>query len=669
MKDKSFFNLSIRAKLVIALLAIASVPLSIGGAYAVYYSIKALENTALHHLEHEVSSKASDIEKFLKTVHNDALYLSQSSGMRDFVGNVKSSRLRNMLEEEYLAFSKSRPYYYQIRYINEKGNEVVRVDSDGKSSFITPSEKLQFKGDRYYFIDAMKYEKGECYVSPMDLNIEWGKVELPHKPVVRIATGVFDSKDKRQGIVIVNIFADYLIQQMQMMNIAKGGSTYLVNKDGFYLTRLNSQTLDKGFILGSTEGLDKDFSKDAAAKVLSGKTGTVKEPSMIVSYAPIHTGDVISKDYWILVLEYPKAQIFASVARLRFVYIVIGIISILSSVVVGVWMARRLTRPILELHKEVEWIAEGDFNHKLDITTGDEIEGLAERFNNMVDVLKESREKILKWNEELKAEVEKRTLELELSHSEQQQMEKQLHQADKMASIGELSAGIAHEIGNPLASIKTVIQAMEGDSPLKGEQRKYLNRILKEVDRLAAFIKTFSNFAHPSVKQSSACRVDRVLKDVLFLVRKEAMKQGIIIDEAIGNDNLNVQIDPQQMQQIFINLLLNAIQAMPEGGNIRIEAGCNGAADKDAETIHEMNSGQGSAQGFVKVSISDTGCGISQEQMDKIFNPFFTTKPNGTGLGLSIVQKIINECNGRITVSSAAGKGTTFNVFLPGNSF
>ncbi len=392
-----------------------------------------------------------------------------------------------------------------------------------------------------------------------------------------------------------------------------------------------------------------DFSKEAVTKVLSGKTGTVKEPYRIVSYAPIHTGDVISKDYWILVLEYPKAQIFASVSRLRMVYIVIGIISILSSVVVGIWMARRLTRPILELHKEVEWIAEGDFNHKLDIRTGDEIESLAERFNNMVDALKESREKILKWNEELKAEVEKRTRELELSHTEQQQMEKQLHQADKMASIGELSAGIAHEIGNPLASIKTVIQAMEDDSPLKGEQRKYLSRILKEVDRLAAFIRTFSNFAHPSIKQSSACRIDRVLKDVLFLVRKEAMKQGIIIDEVIGNDIPNVQIDPQQMQQIFINLLLNAIQAMPEGGSIRIEAGCNGAADKD----------------FIKVSISDTGCGISQEQIDKIFNPFFTTKPNGTGLGLSIVQKIINECNGRITVSSAVGKGTTFNIFLP----
>ncbi|MBI5049086.1 MAG: HAMP domain-containing protein, partial [Deltaproteobacteria bacterium] len=601
-KDKTTSRFSIRAKLIIAFMLLVLVPLSIGGTYGVYYSIKALEDSTLHYLEYEVSSKASDIEKFLKTVHNDVIYLSQSSGIKGFVDNRKAQSLKGSegeiitLKEEYLAFSRTRPYYYQIRYIDEVGYEVIRVDSDEKSSVLMSTEKLQFKGDRYYFTEAMKYEKGQCYVSPMDLNIEWGKVEIPHKPVVRVATPVFDSIGKKRGIVIINIFASYLIQQMQMMNIVRGGSTYLVNKDGFYLSRLNSEATDQEFILGSTDGLGNDYSKEIVTRILSGKHGTVKDASRILSYAPIHTGDTVLKDYWILVLEYPKVAIFAAVSRLEFVYFVIGVISIVSSFTVGIWMARRLTRPILELHKGVEWIAQGDFDHRLSVRTGDEIESLSERFNNMVDALKEYREKMLKWNEELKAEVEKRTQELEFLHNEQQQMEKQLHQADKMASIGELSTGIAHEIGNPLAAIKTVIQAMEEDCPLKGQQRKYLTRILKEVDRLTAFIRTFSSFAHPSAKQPAICRVDRVLKDVLFLVRKEAIKQRITIDEVIDNDIPDVWIDPQQMQQILINLLVNAIQSMPQGGKIRIMVGYNGLSDKN----------------FVEVSISDTGCGIPE---------------------------------------------------------
>jgi len=644
-------HFSIRAKIVIALLILAFVPLSIGGTYGVYYSIKTLEDATLHHLEYEVSSKAQDIGKFLKTVHQDVIYLSQSGGLKalvDYKGGGGFNALRDRVAEGYLAFSRMRPHYYQIRYINQDGYEVVRVDSDGKTSWVVPVERLQFKKDRYYFIDAMRYEKGQCYVSPMDLNIEWGKIEIPHRPVVRVATPVFNSTGKKQGIVIINIFASYLIQQMQTMNIARGGSTYLVNKDGLYLSRLNSQTKD-AFTLGSTEGLGKDYSRDVVSRVLKGEPGTIRDRYRIISFAPIPTGDSLSKDYWILLLEYPREAIFASVSRLQMAYITIGLISILASIGVGIWMARRFTRPILELHKEAEWIADGDFDHRLDISTGDEIEGLARQFNTMAERLKKSRERLLCWNEELKREVEKKARELELSHNTQRQIERQLHQADKMASIGELATGIAHEIGNPLASIKTVIQAMEDDRPLKGQQRVYLKRILKEVDRLSAFIRAFSAFAHPSVKQSASCQIEGVLKDVLFLVKKEAIKQGVIIDEVVEDNLPDVRIGPQEMQQVFMNLLLNAIQAMPDGGRIRVCINSNGLPDGD----------------FVKVSIQDTGCGIPEEDIDKIFNPFFTTKPTGTGLGLSIVHRIINEHNGRIKVSSKVGEGTTFEVLLP----
>lgn len=764
---------TIRGKLIIALILLAFVPLSIGGTYGVYYSLSSLEDTTLQHLEYEVLSKARDIEKFLLTVHKDVLYLSQSRGVEELFDSGESrgspgfNYFLDQLGKEFIAFSRSRPYYFQLRYIDEKGYEVARVDSDSRSSVIIPQAGLQFKGDRYYFKEAFRYEKGLCYVSPMDLNMEWGKIEVPPKPVVRVATPVFDSSGKKRGIIIINIFGDYFIEQVETMNIAGRGITSLVNREGIYMSRLSSEQGGvTPLVLNSMEGLNRNFSAEISANILSGKAGTIRDKSRIISFAPISTGDLHSKDYWIIVQEYPKTLIFIHVSRLQVVYILLGIVSLLASIGVGIWFARRLTRPILELCEGAEYIASGDFEHRLDIRTGDEIQGLSERFNNMAERLKDARERITGWNEELKEEVKKRTLDLELSHKElmternklesilmcaregiivadeqdrivmvnpasevilgmqkpdilgkgisschknleqvmadmknqkkpfsiamtkfgensvavtlspiimgdkrigsvmimrditererlieiQRQMETQLHQADKMASVGELSVGIAHEIGNPLAAIKTVIQAMEEVCPLKGRQRKYLARIIKEVDRLTNFIRTFSSFAHPSTQKSLTCQIDRVLKDVLFLIQKEAIQHGITIEQVIEDGMQNVKIDPQQMQQVFINLLLNAIQSMPEGGGIKIGLG--------------YDHGEGCIE-LVKITISDTGCGIPEECLENIFNPFFTTKPTGTGLGLSIVHRIISEHNGRIMVSSTVGKGTAFTIFLP----
>ncbi|MBI3752659.1 MAG: HAMP domain-containing protein [Deltaproteobacteria bacterium] len=452
----------------------------------------------------------------------------------------------------------------------------------------------------------------------MDLNIERGEIEFPHKPVVRIATPVFDSLGNKKGIVIINLYSSYLIQQMQRMNIAKGGVTFLANRDRFYLSNLNSQTIDSRlFNLGSTADLSKDYSNDVVNKILSGKHGTIKGERDIISYFPILTGDTISNEFWVLAIVYPKKAIFASVLKLE----------------------------------------NGDFEHTLNIRTGDEIEGLADHFNRMILRLKEYRETITNWNESLQEDIRKKT-------EERMAMERQLFHADKLVSLGELSAGIAHEIGNPLAAIKTVIQAMDEETPFVGEQRKYMKRILKEVDRLAAFLKTFSAFAHPSVNQSAKCRADWVLNDVIFLVRNEAQKHNIEIGCTMHKDTPEVVMDADQLKQIFINLILNAIQAMQEGGKIFVSMeNLDGKVNPLGTDFKSVPSGAG-----VKISVSDTGPGIPQEIIAKIFDPFFTTKPSGTGLGLSIVHRIIKEHNGEIEVRSEVGRGTTFDVVLPINS-
>lgn len=750
----------IKPKFIITFLLLASVPLSAAGIYGINYSVRMLEDTTLHHLGYELSSKADDIEKFLKTVHRDASFLSQTVVMRDIadsrapVDSKEFYHLRERLERVSMVISETRPYYYQIRYLNEYGYEVVRIDSDGNRSTPLPYSELQYKGDRYYFIDAMKYQAGQCYVSPMDLNVERGVVEVPYKPVVRVATPVFNSLGQKKGIVIINIFASYLIEQMQKLNIAEGGITFLANKDGFYLSHPNIKGLEsKSFHVGH---MRDDYPDDTVRAILSGRPGTIRSAGEIISYIPIFTGDAVSNKFWVLTIVYPKKAIFAAVFSQKVVFVTVWIVAILTAVVVGVWMSERLINPILDLHQGVEWIAEGDFNHRLAIKTGDEIESLADRFNSMTENLKVSRDRLQNWNESLQTEVRNRTRELEIEKNklenvlmcasegiivadeegrivvlnpaaeailgvkrdnmlgkgimgchrnpgkvkailsgeipppvhaiatslgskqlevtvalmssggekvgsmmvmrdvterqkhldERMAMEKQLFHADKLVSLGELSAGIAHEIGNPLAAIKTVIQSMDEVAPLIGEQKKYMKRILKEIDRLNHFIKAFAAFAHPRVPIAGRCRVEQVLSDVLFLVKNEAGKHGISIEEKKGRNIPEILLDADQLKQVFINIMVNAIQAMPDGGKIRIN-------------IEQAD------EGAINVSISDTGGGIPHEDIERIFDPFYTTKPTGTGLGLSIVHKLLRDNNGDIKVRSIAGEGTTFELILP----
>ncbi|MDH3973718.1 MAG: ATP-binding protein [Deltaproteobacteria bacterium] len=756
----------IRRKLIIILLLFAIVPSYLAGISGEKYSTYILEDATLRHLEFELSSKAHDSEQFLKTIHRDVQYLSKTVAMRDMVdlgeGEYKSvfHRLRNRLEKAFLIIAQTRPYYDQIRYIDENGFELVRVNNQGDEAEAVTREKLQFKGDRYYFKKTMSYWAEECYVSPMDLNIERGVIELPEKPVVRVATPVFNSKRERKGIVVINLFASYLINQIQKTDITKGGTTFLVNKDHFYLSHINSLKLDsRSFKIGSINDLSGDFSENVVAHLLSGSPGTVRTEQEIISYHPIFTGDKTSKDYWVLAMAYPRKNIFASVSSLIKTNMMIGAVTILTVSIVGIWLARRFAKPIVMLHRGVESISEGDFDHKINIKTGDEIEMLAEQFNNMTSTLKESRNKLLNWNESLKDEVAERTKELELEKnkfesvlmcasegiivadeednilimnpaaeailgvkkdgkigqsimgchknpdkirallsgqspvpsstvsmtvgsqqleisaavvafegkrygsmmvvrdvSERQRlidetimMERQLLHADKLVTIGELSAGIAHEIGNPLAAIKTVIQSMEEVAPFRGEQEEYIDRILREIDRLNLFIKTFSTFAHPGVSMKiGSCDIDYVLDEVLFMIEKEAEKNDIAIIDERQSEPAEVLISEDLLKQVFVNLFVNAIHAMPSGGSIVIN--------------NEEREGD-----LLKVSVADSGKGISSEDMSKVFDPFFTTKSDGTGLGLSIVHRILEEHGGDIRVKSILGQGTTFDLLFPVN--
>lgn len=233
-------------------------------------------------------------------------------------------------------------------------------------------------------------------------------------------------------------------------------------------------------------------------------------------------------------------------------------------------------------------------------------------------------------------------------------IQEEMLKMDRLVSLGKLASGIAHEIRNPLAGIKTTAQALGEEMAKDDPKREYLNRITKEIDRLNELLKTFFSFAKPQTLLLVPCHIKEIINAIIPFLIKDIADKGIQFVESYHPQLPRIRVDKIQMHQAFLNLFLNAIQAMPNGGELKIEAN---------PVI--LPSTKGSRQNFIKVLVSDSGKGIPPQILPKIFDPFFTTKPKGIGLGLSITYQIIKKHGGTIKVHSQWEKGTSFIINLP----
>ena len=229
---------------------------------------------------------------------------------------------------------------------------------------------------------------------------------------------------------------------------------------------------------------------------------------------------------------------------------------------------------------------------------------------------------------------------------EVRQLQEEIRRKEKLAAIGNLAAGVAHEIRNPLSSIKGFAKYFEGHSPQGSEEQELAKVMIKEVDRLNRAVTELLGLVRPSDLRIQLVNINEIIAHSLHLIRQDADSKKITI-QFISNENLpRVEIDPDRFTQALLNLYLNAIQAMGRAGTLEI-----------ALALVEESK--------LRISVIDTGKGIRAEDLENIFNPYFTTKASGTGLGLAIVQKVIEEHQGRITVTSHPQSGTRFDMTIP----
>jgi len=234
-------------------------------------------------------------------------------------------------------------------------------------------------------------------------------------------------------------------------------------------------------------------------------------------------------------------------------------------------------------------------------------------------------------------------------YAERREMEKALHQRDKMAALGTLASSIAHEIKNPLTPIKTFIQLLPRKFNDPNFRDKFNAIVPQEIERLDHVLQELVNFSRPAEGKLHSVDVQKIVNEILLLMKSELSKHGVRVTRQY-EDTRTIIADGEQLKQVFMNLILNAVHAMPGGGMLTI-------ATRLADKNEKMKT--------VEVSFTDTGCGILSEDIPHLFDAFFTTKEKGTGLGLAISQRIIKDHNGTIEVKSEVEKGTTFIINFP----
>ncbi len=320
------------------------------------------------------------------------------------------------------------------------------------------------------------------------------------------------------------------------------------------------------------------------------------------------------------------------ISKIEIHSIILAIITIaFLSFVLGFLFLKFVNIPIKKLTETMGKVEEGDLTVRVNVKSRDEMGSLAENLNIMIEKLNLAKQEAEQYHQEL------------------------IQRADRMATIGELASGIAHEIRNPLAGIQGAIQILAEGLPKEDPRTQVTDEIQKQIYKLERLVRDLLNYAKPVPTNYLPTDINGLVDKVLsFFVTQRGMPVNYKIEKKLFSSLPRTMIDPSSMEQAFLNIILNAQKAMPKGGTFTVSTVALPQRKDDGKEVRE-----------VQIIFEDTGVGIPGENLSKIFNPFFSTRTDGTGLGLAIAKNIVEQHGGRIEVESQVNVGTRFVITLP----
>ena len=343
------------------------------------------------------------------------------------------------------------------------------------------------------------------------------------------------------------------------------------------------------------------------------------------------------------------ARIDAEMATERMLLVVYAILVVVCMIAIAWWFLRQtVLAPIDALMEGTREVSEGNLDHRVDVDSPTELGQLAGSFNDMTGAIRAAREKIQEWSETLEKRVQDKSEELTAIHD-------RIAHVEKMASLGRLSATVAHELNNPLEAILTYTKLLKRQvakqpyTPASVEWSEELDIIVRETQRCGDIVKNLLLFSKKESGEFVYESVDEVLQRAYRLMRHHLEMRDIRYEQLVPPETVHMLCDPQQVQQALVALYVNAADAMTDGGKLSVRVSVDGHAE------------------HVVIAVSDSGVGIREEDLPHVFEPFFSTKVGmqGVGLGLSVVYGIMQRHGGSVVAESLAGAGTTFRLSFP----
>jgi two-component system NtrC family sensor kinase len=353
----------------------------------------------------------------------------------------------------------------------------------------------------------------------------------------------------------------------------------------------------------------------------------------------------------VLDIVYPLSHINQTIRKntVSIVVLALGFI-IFAAILVSLLVQRAVYRPLADLKDCAARLADGDLEQQIPVRSGDEFGQLAESFNSVTRTLRKSRDELQEWGHTLEVKVADATRDLQLAQAE-------AARGEKLASVGLLAAGIAHELNNPLTGVLTFSHLVRKQMPEGSAEAEDLDLVIQETKRCAVIIRRLLDFAREKTPEKKYSNLNSLVEQTTQLIAQSAQLADIAIILDLDETLPPVWIDEDLVKQVIMNLLVNAEHAIEDGGSITIRT-----------RVHSGRKGDnGKAEPMAEISVTDTGCGIPEENLTRIFDPFFTTKGvgKGTGLGLSVSHGTIAAHGGSIEVNSTVGVGTEFRIYLP----
>ncbi len=595
-------------KLLLLTLPLVCVPIGTVGYFSYRASVDRVNRLVRQEQMAKVRATAARIDDIFYTCRMDLNTISSLPVLNDyhmarsFRLNAEAEFNRGSIIRLFRDFIERAPGYHQLRFIDSAGAERIHVRSTEEAA---PAVET---ASRDFFGRIRTSGSDEIQVSKITYS------EARRGYLMHWARPVFSAWNEFVGIVVIDVDYEAIQDIVRSIQVGEEGYAFLVDRRGRSIAHPHFAPYEHGLGNYPDESID-ELVREMKLGGTGWKTYHYGGEGKLAAFAPIPGMG------WSLAVTIPRGDLRKEAAQIQTSVLQVVLLILVCAVAGVSLLSYYMLKPVRSLVSATHRIAGGDLNHEIPVRSRDELGDLTSAFNRMVRNLSRIQDELVR--------------------------------SEKLISLGRLSAGVAHEIRNPLNAMKGAIVFLQRRRPEDALIQEYTGLVSEEIDRLNVFVTDFLTFARQSEPKRVPTDINRIILSAQELFQDQAQERNIIFRNALDPDMPPLLVDPHQMEQVIINLMVNAMDAMPEGGEIRFSSGLS------REGVPPE------APSKAKIVIRDQGTGIPENELKSVFDPFFSTKDTGTGLGLPLSLGLVESHGGTIRIQSRKHWGTRLTVEWP----